>query len=136
MKKMLLVLFSTIFLFGCSSPSSNNTPNTPVLPVSFNPPSWIQGRWLVDNFSGYKFTSNDYIVLSPPSEYSIGTQITNVNNIGGVATIIEEIKTSTEYKGVYTMQSITQHFHFVKISSTQFKDALNDPNGGTPYIKQ
>ena len=133
MKKLLLVLFSAVFLFGCSSSDGNSGSNT-----SFNPPSWIQGRWLEENLgvSGYRFTNNDVMLVITTTEFSIGGQIKSANNVGVKTSINEEIKTNTEYKFSYTIESSTQYFHFVKVSDTKFKDALNDPNGYSLYVKQ
>lgn len=133
MKKLLLVLISAVFLFGCSSSDDNSSSNT-----SFNPPSWIQGRWMAEStgVSGYRFTNNDVKSVIMTTEFSFGEQIKSVNNVGGKTSINEEIKTNTEYKFSYTLQSATQYYHFIKVSNTKFKDALNDPNGYNLYTKQ
>ncbi len=132
MKKLLLVLISTVFLFGCSSSDGDSGSNT-----SFNPPSWIQGRWLVESGGfGYRFTNNDVMSVILTTEFSFGEQIKSVNNVGANTSINEEIKTSTEYKFSYTLQSATQYYHFIKVSNTKFKDVLNDPNGYNLYTKQ
>jgi len=132
MKKMFLVLFSTVFLFGCSSDGDSGSNN------SFNPPSWTQGNWLEENLgvSGYRFTNNDVMSVIMTTEFSFGEQIKSVNNVGANTSINEEIKTSTEYKFSYTLQSSTQYFHFVKVSNTKFRDELNDPDGYNLYVKQ
>ena len=132
MKKLFLVLFSTVFLFGCSSDGDSGS-NT-----SFNPPSWIQGRWIEENlnFMGYRFTNNDVMLITGTSESSFGEDVKFFNNAGGDASINEEINSSTEYKFSYTLQSVTQYFHFVKVSNTKFRDELNDPDGDNLYTKQ
>ena len=133
MKKMLLVLFSTALLFGCSSDDDVSDSKT-----SFNPPSWIQGRWLEETIgtSGYKFTNNDFILVVATTEYSIGEQIKTLSKTEMEVNVNEEIKSDTEYKFSYTFHSVTQHYHFVKLSNTKFKDVLNDPNGHNPYTKK
>ena len=131
---MLLVLFSTALLFGCSSSDDDvSGANT-----SFNPPAWIQGRWIEQTLGiiGYKFTNKDFILITGTTEASIGEQVNFFNNSTIKASINEEINSSTEYKFSYTIQSLTQHFHFVKISNTKFKDVLNDPDGYNPYLKK
>lgn len=132
MKKLLLVLISTVFLFGCSSDEDSGS-NT-----SFNPPSWIQGKWLDKDYPimGYRFTNNDVLSILQTTEFSFGEQIKSVNIAGANTSINEEIKTSTEYKFSYTLSSVTQYYHFVKVSNNTFKDALNDPNGYNIYTKQ
>ena len=135
MKKTLLLLFTVVFM-GCSSNDDSNSDSNSN--SSFNPPSWANGRWVEQTLKtiGYKFTSNDFILIAGATEISIGGQIKTLINAGGEATINEEIKTSTEYKFSYTIQSITQHYHFVKVSNTEIKDQINDPNGYNLYVKQ
>ena len=65
MKKMLLVLFSTVFLFGCSSSDGDSGSSF------YNPPTWIQGTWGLkasvnaypNDIPYYKFTSDNVCQL-------------------------------------------------------------------------
>jgi|OM-RGC.v1.027308861 hypothetical protein len=57
----ILILFLTILcVTGCSSSGSSDS--------TFNPPSWIQGSWVVNSGfgdAGYKFTSdNIYLIVA------------------------------------------------------------------------
>lgn len=67
MKKLLLVLISTVFLFGCS-PSDGDSGSS----SSYNPPTWIQGTWGIkgdpdlnqNDFPLYKFTSDNFCLVA------------------------------------------------------------------------
>ncbi|HBK83510.1 MAG TPA: hypothetical protein DDZ41_07915 [Flavobacterium sp.] len=136
MKKTLLILFCGFLFLNCSNDNDSSTSSSTSL--VFNPPSWIQGRWLDKNlnFMGYRFTGNDFALITGSSEVSIGKEIKWLNDAGGTATINEEIKTSVEYKFSYTIQSVTQYFHFVKVTNTEIKDQLNDPDGYNLFEKK
>lgn len=62
---MLLVLFSSVLLFGCS-PSDDDSGSSP-----YNPPTWIQGTWGLkasvnaypNDIPYYKFTSDNVCQL-------------------------------------------------------------------------
>lgn len=66
MKKMLLVLFSSVLLFGCSSSDDDSGSS------SYNPPTWIQGTWGLkadgtiykNDVPLYKFTSDNVCQLT------------------------------------------------------------------------
>lgn len=59
----MLSLFSLMsVLFSCSSDDESGTNSQ----IQINPPTWIQGTWMVEESSvesGYKFTSNDFILI-------------------------------------------------------------------------
>ena len=66
MKKLLLVLISTVFLFGCSGSDGDSGSNS-----YYNPPTWIQGTWGLkasvnaypNDIPYYKFTSDNVCQL-------------------------------------------------------------------------
>lgn len=67
MKKLLLVVFSSVFLFGCSSSDDDSGSNS-----YYNPPTWIQGTWgykadgslYQNDVPAYKFTSDNFCQLA------------------------------------------------------------------------
>lgn len=132
MKKLLLVVFSSVFLFGCTSSDDDSASNN-----SFNPPSWIQGRWLEESKTfGYKFSTNNVCLISSSTDACFKESMDVYNGTQIITSVNEEIKSDTEYKFSYTIQSMTQYFHFVKVSNTEIKDEKNDPNGYNLYTKQ
>ncbi|WP_372744583.1 hypothetical protein [Lutibacter sp.] len=68
MKKNTLILLLTLVLFSCSKDDDSTSSN-----ISINPPSWIQGTWVIDNdytYVAFKFTSNDMYILMDGIEMS------------------------------------------------------------------
>ena len=70
LKKVFAVFFLSLFIFSCSK--SEDTPNSSEIQI--NPPNWIQGKWLMDDLgqgeNGWRFTSNDFIIIQANSELS------------------------------------------------------------------
>ncbi len=67
MKKLLLVLISTVFLFGCSGSDGDSGSNS-----YYNPPTWIQGTWGIkadgsiyqNDQPFFKFTSDNFCLYA------------------------------------------------------------------------
>ena len=80
----ILILFLTILcITGCSSSGSSDS--------TFNPPSWIQGSWVVNSGltgdSGYKFTSDNIYIIAASAliEYAMSLdptarEVSNTDN--------------------------------------------------------
>ena len=78
----ILILFLTILcVTGCSSSGSSDS--------TFNPPSWIQGSWVVNNGyydAGYKFTSDEiYLIFGTLINYGMSqdpyaSEVSNTGN--------------------------------------------------------
>lgn len=136
MKKLLFLLcFTTILSCSKSDDDSNNSSAN----TSINPPSWIIGKWINNSgisSLGYVFKNNDFGTSVLNSDIWVKPTI-DLYNSGkqGTATVIEE-KTDSYYKVSYTIGSTALHYHFVKISNTQIKEILSDPNGVLIYTKQ
>lgn len=127
--KKVVFLFSLFALLSCSS-SDESTNNS-----DFNPPTWIQGTWKYgDSGVGFKFSSNNIYVLTPPSEQSLQGLVDLARN-GGQATSVEETTLNTSYSAkmnFYGGQSTT--YTFKKLSDTKIEYELY---GSTMiYIKQ
>lgn len=71
-----IFLFVAIILLGCSTTDEEALNSNR---IDFNPPSWIQGEWLINDFSlgkmGWRFTNNDVILIQSGSEISQREQI-------------------------------------------------------------
>lgn len=141
MKKSLLLLLLTVIFIGCSSDDSGNS-NTDG--NSFNPPSWILGKWTTDvssvpridnrNLSsselGFEFKADDLCYITSGVTTCFKTMLGTTNG-----TITEE-KSDTHYKVSITIQATTYNYHFVKISDTEIQEIISDPNGYVPYYSQ
>ncbi|WP_410879476.1 hypothetical protein [Myroides sp. DW712] len=141
MKKSLLLLLLTVIFIGCSSDDSgdSNTNGN-----SFNPPSWILGKWTTDissapsianrNLSstelGFEFKTDDFCYITSGVTTCFKTMLGTIDG-----TITEE-KSDTHYKVSVTMQGTSYNYHFVKVSDTEIQEIISDPNGYVPYYSQ
>lgn len=113
--KNLLFVFMSLLLFSCTS----NSDDSPSSSIRFNPPAWIHGSWS-NGIAGYKFTTNNVCPFTSASESCLKKTLEDLNSaLPNSSTVNEEIISDTEYKFSYTVQSITQYLHFVKISNTE-----------------
>lgn len=141
MKKSILLLFLTAFFIGCSSDDSgdSNTNNN-----SFNPPSWILGKWTTDPMAGhssknlsstelgFEFKEDDFCYITA-GVTTCFKEMLSIYNGTDVNTQITEEKSDTHYKVNVTIQGTTYNYHFVKISDTQIQEIISDPDGYVPY---
>jgi hypothetical protein len=93
--KKLILLFISILLSSCSNnediDSSSNS-------KSINPPSWIQGYWLmqvneleVTDLQGYKATKDDFYSTQIGTGNSMKTLISNTLKSGAAAVVEESV---------------------------------------------
>lgn len=136
MKKISIFLLLA-FVSSCSS-SPDNSSNNSSSNSNINPPSWIQGTWIQDGGTGgYKFTSNDFILVGSSSQTSFANAVTQTKATGGNASVIETI-TSNSYNIDITIGIRTDSYYFNKITTTKI-EWINDPLGNLAdlfYIKQ
>lgn len=124
--KKLLYLFTSILLFNCSSSddsSSNSGKN------SINPPTWIQGRWVMGTGnaqSGYEFKSNDWCSFLSNTSTCWKNAIAQSNG----KTTVDETITDGSYIMKLTTAGLTQTYTFIKMSSTKIRAT---GNGITSY---
>ncbi len=142
MKKSLLLLLLTVIFIGCSSDDSGNS-NTD--DNSFNPPSWILGKWTTDvssvprianrNLSssselGFEFKADDLCYITSGVTTCFKTMLGTTNGA------ITEEKSDTHYKVSITIHATTYNYHFVKISDTEIQEIISDPNGYVTLYSQ
>ena len=136
MKKISLFLLLGL-VYSCSS-SSDNLSNNSSSNASINPPAWIQGTWIqAGGTTGYKFTTNDFILTGSGSQTSFANTVILTNASGGNATVHETI-TSNSYNIDITIGIRTDSYYFNKINDTKI-EWVNDPLGSLAdffYIKQ
>lgn len=128
--KNLLYVLTAFLIFSCSSSDEGLNKS------DFNPPAWIQGTWN-DEFgsgAGFKFSTNNIIILVPPSEQSLQGLIT-LGRTGGQTATVEETISNTSYSAklnFYGGQSTTYTFN--KLSDTELE---YEPYGGAViFVKQ
>ncbi len=138
--KKLILLFTIIIASSCSNNedidgASNST--------SINPPSWIQGYWLmqvneleVTDLQGYKATKDDFYSTQIGTGNSMKTLISNTLKSGAVA-VVEESVSNTEYKLNIKLNGMSfPQYYFKKISSTKIQFFDTAGKGGAIFIKQ
>lgn len=133
MRKTLLLLLLTVIFWGCSSDDSGDS-NTGT--HSFNPPSWILGKWTMDgNLSsgetGFEFKTNDFCYITAGVTTCIQSMLDSGLNVE-----VSEEKSDIHYKLNVTIQGTTYKYHFKKISDTVIQEILTDPNGLVSYYRQ
>jgi len=110
-----LFILSTVFL-SCSSNNEN-------ISSDINPPVWIHGSWLVEGTltgnTGFKFTSNDVVLLQNLGDTSQRTLINRSRELGQEVLVMENIS-----KDLYSLRLEFQNgqavnFDFTKISDTE-----------------
>ncbi|WP_299017663.1 hypothetical protein [uncultured Polaribacter sp.] len=115
MKKIIL-LFSLAILFSCTSSDDSESAMSD---NNYNPPSWIQGVWIIPNVpvtSGFEFRDSDFCLASGnvttcyEQTYS---QVTDFN-------VYEEIS-NTRYLTITTIAGSEYRYEFEKVSENSIK---------------
>jgi hypothetical protein len=114
------IYFLTILLITLTSCSSDNDSSSNIL---INPPNWIQGKWLLEGSvvgeSGWRFTSNDFILIQVNTEVSQREQLEQFSNNGQE---VSASNTSSDNSYSVTLNSVggqTITYSFTKISDTE-----------------
>lgn len=134
MKNLIYLKFLIIMIIlnGCSS-DDNNSNNSK---IQINPPSWIQGKWLIEgvsNNAGWRFTLNDVISIQNGIEISERGQLEMVLQSSQNVSTSEEIS-SNRYKLISNYPAgQTTIKTFTKISNTEISW---DDTPGIVFVKQ
>ena len=137
-KKQFLRISTVVILLTslvcCSSDNSSANSNNS---TSIHPPSWIQGTWLLSGGvidSGFKFTSNDFCVVSMNLNSCYKEQLNMMNGTTFSTNIKEEIS-SDSYSIEITLGPTVITYEFEKISETEIAWS-NSTVGDALYEKQ
>jgi hypothetical protein len=122
MKKLLLILMMTLSFIGCST--SNDEPLVQTNDQYFHPPSWIQGTWVISgtNTQYFKFTSDDFILISPYTSY---TEVMQKAAATGQTAKVDEQISETNYTFSMTAGISYGTYIFTKISPTKMQRSGN-----------
>lgn len=119
MKNLLIVLITMNFLLSCSS--DDDSTNNQQFSNFFNPPSWIHGKWLVEDPNttfGFEFTNDNFIIInSLSSSINYGEILQMQEDLGVNVNVNEEIS-DTEYELRISIQGATTTYNFRKVNST------------------
>ena len=127
--KLLFLLGLFITLFSCSTNNDSLLADEEPVPSNyFNPPSWIQGTWRVNNTSTsyMKFTGDDFQLMLPPTSYK--AVLTQTASNGQTAKVIETIS-ETDYNFTIITGMSEGTYKFKKLNSTQVQTV--NPTGQT-----
>lgn len=121
MKRKVSFLALTIIIIFNSCSNSDNDKNTSEIQI--NPPSWIQGKWLLPDStvgeSGWRFTNNDFIIIQVNTELSQRNQLQQFSNNGQEVSASD---TSSENSYSVVLNSIggqSTTYSFSKISDNE-----------------
>lgn len=134
MKRILPILaILCIALSSCSSDDDSSSNSQ----IQINPPSWIQGTWLLEGSligdSGWRFTSNDFIIIQASNEISQREQLETFLESGQDVSANDE-STETTYKITSNFPAgQTTIYSFTKISDTEISW---DTVSNSVYTKQ
>ena len=128
MKKLLFLFMLPALLFiSCSGDDDSSSNDT-----SINPPSWIQGVWLREDYlelgveSGFEFTKDDFCTVMNTIKTCNKVSIDNFKNIpNGGANVYEEISDDRYFLEI-TQYTTTIEYEFIKVSSTIIKGIGSD----------
>jgi hypothetical protein len=129
------ILYFTLLFAACSKGDSKDlTPEK-----SFNPPSWILGKWMMDrnvigSEIGFEFADNDFCYIVAGTTTCFKSVLGTLVGTDAKTDIVEE-QSNNHYKVSVTLQGTTHKYHFVKVSNTEIQEILTDPNGHVSYYK-
>lgn len=128
MKKMIF-LFSLILLMSCSKDDDSST-------SQINPPDWIIGTWLIDDpymTLGWRFTSNDLIIIQNGIELSQKGQLESIINSGEEASAINTTTNDTYSLKLNLPAGQSVIYSFTRISDSEISwDTVTN----SIYVKQ
>ena len=125
---------------SCSKSDDNSSSSAK---TSINPPSWIQGYWLMEvsagevtDLQGVKATKDDFYLTQIGSGNSMKTLLSNTLLSKGTA-VVDELANDTEYKLNVKLNGMSfPQYHFKKISATKIQFLDTAGRGGAIFIKQ
>jgi len=121
MKKttLFLALIFSVILISCSSDSDNNSSSS----IQINPPAWIQGTWLLEISpgvdAGWRFTSNDFIIIQAGFEISQRGQLETFLESGEDVSANDESTDNTYTVTSNFLAGQTTIYSFTRISDTE-----------------
>lgn len=113
MKKTIFLLVAIFAMVACSKSDDNKDGGSSS--GKFNPPGWIQGKWLNKSAGGdigYEFAKNDICLIASATTLCYGSGV-NADFI----TNVKEESTDKVYKVSFTVSGTTmKSYEFTKVS--------------------
>lgn len=138
--KKIISFFVILILSACSR---NEDVGTSSKSTNINPPTWIQGYWLMEvgvgevtDLQGLKATKDDFYLTQIGAGNSMKTLVKNTLLSGGTAEV-DELASNTEYKLNVKLNGMSfPQYHLKKISATKIQFLDTAGRGGAIFIKQ
>jgi len=130
-KTFKLLTLLLLVLSSCSSDDESNSNSN----IQINPPNWIQGTWLIEdsNTIGFRFTSNDVIIIQSGAEISQRGQLEIFSESGQDVSANDESTQNTYRLTSNFPAGQTTIYAFTKISDTEI---TWDTAGNSIFVKQ
>lgn len=121
-----------MILSSCSSDDSTDSAN-----IQINPPTWIQGKWILNSSSsvesGWRFTSNDFIIIQGNTEVSQRAQLEAFSESGQSVSATDTFTDNTYEVTLNNIGGQTSIFSFTRLSA----DVITyDSIQSSEYIRQ
>jgi|SRR5690606_34957665 len=121
MKQFFTLAFAAL-LISCNS-NDDDSSNPQDSNSFFNPPAWIQGKWLVDDpntLFGFELTNDNFIIIQSGANINYGEILEMQDGLGVNVSTTEDISNS-EYKLTINIQGTSTVYHFTKLSTSIIK---------------
>ena len=135
--KKLLYLFLAITIISCGGDDDSGNANNNSSNLTINPPSWIQGTYLIDSpfpSIGYDFKTNDFCTLSSGVATCYQALLDVYVDTPNFETNVYEEIDSNRYLIEITLGPTIYSYEFEKVSSTSIRQIV--PTGELIYILQ
>jgi hypothetical protein len=140
-RHLFLFLFFSVILFSCSSSDDDITDDSndeeTTEGTTINPPSWIQGTWILKNsslYSGFKFTTDDLCIISSAYYQCCNKETIELYKNTEIYTNVCEEITNNYYSVEITISSSVAIYQFEKVSDTEIK--WLGTSSDVTYVKQ
>ena len=133
LKLLMMLLTATMVLSNCTSTADDMMNEEPIETQYFHPPNWIQGKWQNDGTSYYKFTDNDFLIITGnTNEASFTSMLNQSSTLNNVAKVDETIS-ETVYNFIIKSGTQTHIYQFKKINTTTIQ-WVNSPTASAFYL--
>ena len=118
MKNIFILVIASLLVLNCSKNDSNSSSS-----IQINPPAWIQGTWLLEGSpgvdAGWRFTSNDFIIIQAGFEISQRGQLETILESGEDVSANDESTDNTYTVTSNFLAGQTTIYSFTRISDTE-----------------
>ena len=122
MKKLFVFLTISVLTLSLGSCSADDE-DLNASSIQIKPPSWIQGKWLLEDSGlgemGWRFTSNDFIIIQANSELSQREMLQNLLDNGGDVSASDNSTNDTYSVTINSLGGQSVTYSFTRISGDE-----------------